>query len=494
MSKHEQYHYSDKTSWGSDPFLNLYMQQLPRTPLLSREEEKQSMIAISRASQTFRENLLSNDYFTKSCIRILSRVVDKRLRPRSTFMWNGKNEAVLAQTAVTNLPVLRTLMQLNRRDLKRMLSKASFEDERCNRPELTRRAFIGELKQRLLKRRLHAYRLLEETPIREKLLVPLLARYEKLTQALVEARKELIVAKRSSDKELIRSSSAVYCGLIYQCGDVPASATRTCEVLKKSYADLGAARHHMFLANARLVFPVVKEFAGVGLDVLELVQAGNVGLMNSIHSFDWERGYKFSTYATHSIQREVFKVLKGHGSIVSRSKYAHELSSKLERVSAELGHKFGRRPRIPEVLEELNRRLRDTEGRKIPLTELDIEVVQKREIGGVDLASAKFLGQLGTTQGIGEGASTELHDMLEAFPAAMATLHPWARVIIENMYGLGGREEMSRRAVARLLDLSESKVKTIEKNALRQLKTELRLACPQPMTSATLRRESRFES
>src|SRR5690349_6219490 len=110
-----------------------------------------------------------------------------------------------------------------------------------------------------------------------------------------------------------------------------------------------AAREHMIRANLRLVVSVAKKYRGNGLDLLELIQEGNVGLIRAVDKYEWRRGLKFSTYATWWIRQAVQRGVADKARTVRLPLHVHERQQRLTKVDRELRGELGREPTVEEL-------------------------------------------------------------------------------------------------------------------------------------------------
>jgi RNA polymerase primary sigma factor len=123
--------------------------------------------------------------------------------------------------------------------------------------------------------------------------------------------------------------------------------------LRKSIEDGWAAREHLITANSRLVISIAKKYMGRGVPFLDLIQEGNIGLMRSTKKFDYQRGNKFSTYATWWIRQAVTRAIADQGRTIRVPVHMGDHINKLYRLQHQLTQRLGREPTVEEMAEAL---------------------------------------------------------------------------------------------------------------------------------------------
>ena len=225
------------------------------------------------------------------------------------------------------------------------------------------------------------------------------------------------------------------------------------------------ARRHMGAANLRLVVSNAKRHTGWGVDMLDLVQEGNIGLIRAIEKYDYRQGFKFSTYASWWIRQSIVRSLRRDSRTVRVPDHRYELRDRMHSAMRDLGQELNRKPTIEEVSERIGvdpSRLQDI--RQNTLDELSLEMPVGDE-------EDTMLGDM-----LANDTAEEPFDVAERSLASdylykiMEALSPRERYIIEIRYGLLDEPETTLERVSEITNLSVERVRQIEREALAKLK------------------------
>ena len=235
--------------------------------------------------------------------------------------------------------------------------------------------------------------------------------------------------------------------------------------LRRLIEDGTQARDHLITANSRLVISVAKKYMGRGVPFLDLIQEGNIGLIRATKKFEYQRGHKFSTYATWWIRQAVTRAIADQGRTIRVPVHMGDQINKLLRVQHQLTQKLGREPTVEELAETLEVSPKKVENMiQVARRPLSLETPTDDEEDSV-------LGDFIEDDEAPPPDETATFDLLrEHLVEVLDTLPPREVRILQLRYGLLDGQAYTLEEVGRKMGVTRERVRQIEAQALTRLR------------------------
>ncbi len=270
------------------------------------------------------------------------------------------------------------------------------------------------------------------------------------------------VAKHAGQVTEVRGKIAV---VAQEAGLPIGEFRRVYTIVNRGERDSARAKKEMIEANLRLVISIAKKYTNRGLQFLDLIQEGNIGLMKAVDKFEYRRGYKFSTYATWWIRQAITRSIADQARTIRIPVHMIETINKLVRTSRQMLHEIGREPAPEELAEKLGMPLEKVRKvLKIAKEPISLETPIGDE---EDSHLGDFIEDKAAVIPLDAAIQANLR---EATTRVLSSLTPREERVLRMRFGIGMNTDHTLEEVGQQFNVTRERIRQIEAKALRKLK------------------------
>ena len=366
----------------SDP-VNMYMREMGLVSLLSRESEVEIAKVIEEGAQESMEAVFSVNVFLKDVVNIGTQLKSGEIRVKSVAdnlddedggveedihrerviklldkvtVYDAKNDVIRKKLNVKGLSPLERQklkedLDKNLLNIVKVCRKVRFSKRQIDRLVANLRIYLNEVEQAEETVR----RCKKETGLSLAQLEEAWAKMNKSARSGEQAARQAGVSleKLRTSEQIVREANRRFKRIAQETGLSMTALKKAMVTIQTGERKAEIAKSKLVEANLRLVVSIAKKYRNRGLQFLDLTQEGNIGLMKAVDKFEYQRGYKFATYASWWIRQAITRAITDQARTIRIPVHMNEMINKLSRTSRYLAHELGREPNPEEIANKM---------------------------------------------------------------------------------------------------------------------------------------------
>jgi RNA polymerase primary sigma factor len=464
----------EESAASADP-LYIYYRSMSKIPLLTREQEVYLAQKIESAKLNTLRLLSLTTINSFKIMEMAEGLLPVGARPQQVSQFGAEekqeteNEVSLEERTRLRLKQIgKVLSKLEKLELKYREAKGSL------RKSKSRKAVLDKKEQNAIQgHRDKICKLLQESiEFSENQIAVLVESVETVLHSMeeAEARHKTLNKRQGTPPKELREARARLAEMESQYLTNTEELRKIVALISENKIEMLHAKDQFVRSNLRLVLSIAKNYSYPGLDLLDLVQEGNIGLMKAVDKFNYRLGHKFSTYATWWIRQSITRAIADQGRTIRIPVHMVEAMNRVLKVANELTKRLGREPSVHELAKELKTPVAKVtqilKAAQEPIS-LEASIADNR-----DAVLNKFIED---KNAVSPDEDVMKHNLREVTSAALQSLSPREQEIVRMRYGLNEKgKEYTLQEVGEIFQVTRERIRQIEEKALLKLRSPYR--------------------